>query len=494
MTGRDLSLIEGQLKATGSLYLINPQGIVVGPHGTITTGGRFVASTLNTIDKDFMNGANLTFTGTSGASVVNLGAISSTGGDVFLISRKLIVNDGRIQAAKGTAELDVGSNVLLQDASTGQQVFVDAGSHGTVVNAGSIRAAQISLQAADGNIYALGGKNSALRATGTVTRDGRAWLVASSGAVHAQGDVVATNADGSGGTVDTSAKTLDLRSATVKAGQWNIESPSLTIDPGTAQALSRSLSAGTSVTATTTGTATGSGGIDVAASINWRGDASLALDADKNVTIKPRVTLANRGAGDLTLRADAAGVDNDSGIINEGRIDWSHSTGIVSALYDMSGIYTPGATQSNPRWSATAFSGLLTQITGYRLINSFDDLENISADLAGNYALGKDISLSSGQFTSIGVGTQSAFTGQFDGMGHSIDSLTMHPPSTDAVQSEGMFYAIGSAGVVRNVNLTNADVDVDLLFGFGGGLGILAGSNAGLITHVNTGGYYCTQL
>jgi len=45
VTGGSPSAIFGRLNATGSVYVINPQGIVVGPSGVIATGGRFVAST-----------------------------------------------------------------------------------------------------------------------------------------------------------------------------------------------------------------------------------------------------------------------------------------------------------------------------------------------------------------------------------------------------------------------------------------------------------------
>ncbi len=483
VTGRDLSLIEGQLKATGSVYLINPQGIVVGPHGTITTGGRFVASTLDTSNSDFLSAGNATFAGTSGASVVNLGKISSTGGDVFLISRNLVANGGTLQATKGSAELDVGANVLLQDSSSGQQVFVDAGSKGTVVNTGAIRAAQISLQAADGNIYALAGRSGALRATGTATRAGEVWLVADSGAVHANGTIIAKNADGTGGTVSTRAKTLDFSGATVQASQWTIDSPNLTIDSGDARAVSRSLSDGTSVTVATTGTTaadgtvTNVGDITLGSSIDWGGSASLALNAAGSVTIQPYVTLANRGTGDLTLRADAAGIDNGSSVTNHGTIDWSRSTGLVSALYDMNGTYTPGTLKSNAQWRAPEYSGYQTQITGYELVNSFSDLQNIGANLAGNYALGEDLELNGNEQDGTIGGT---FTGQLDGMGHSIDSVYMRfdygTPDT------GLFYEIGSAGVVRNFNLTNFGFDTA---GYGGITGVLAGINDGLITHVS---------
>ncbi|MFL6701286.1 MAG: filamentous hemagglutinin N-terminal domain-containing protein, partial [Paraburkholderia graminis] len=81
VTGGSPSSILGKLNATGSVYLINPQGVVVGPQGVVTTGGRFVASTLDTDNASFMSGGALTFSGQSDQRVVNLGHIGSTNGD-----------------------------------------------------------------------------------------------------------------------------------------------------------------------------------------------------------------------------------------------------------------------------------------------------------------------------------------------------------------------------------------------------------------------------
>lgn len=486
VTGKSLSSIEGLLKGTGSVYLINPQGIVIGATGKVITGGRFVASTLDTSNTAFMSGGPLTFTGAGTGSVVNLGSISSTGADVFLISGKAIANAGQIQAANGSAELDVGSSILLQDASSGQQVFVNSGSHGSVMNAGAILAAQISLQAADGNIYALAGKSSAVRATGTATRNGQVWLVAPSGAVHAQSELDAYNVNGTGGTVTTTAKTLDIGKASAKAAQWVLNSGCVTLTSGMVPALTNSLGRGTAVTVNATNATKGSGNIAVNASMAWTGNASLTFNAANSVSLASGVTLANTGAGNLTLRADAASVDNGSGVVNRGTIDWSHSSGTVTALTDMTGSYTPGTIKTNASWRAPVYSGLKTQFTAYKLINSFADLENISQGLTANYALGKDIALGDNIVTPIGDATATAFSGQFDGMGHTIDGVRFIPESA-ASPYEGMFYAIGTSGVVRNLNLTNANVHL-FLSDFGGGLGLLAGLNAGLITHVTTAG------
>ncbi|WP_025600256.1 two-partner secretion domain-containing protein [Burkholderia sp. WSM2230] len=496
VTGGSPSAILGRLSATGSLYVINPQGIVVGPSGVISTGGRFVASTLDVCNCAFMTGSSaLTFSGDSAASVINLGKVSSSGGDVFLIARRAAINAGTITAPNGTAELAVGETVLLQDSASSKQVFVQTGSQGTVVNKGAIDAAQVSLQAADGNVYALAGGGTRIRATGTASRNGHVWLVADSGRVEQFGKIAASNADGSGGTVDTQAAQLTFgRHAVVDAGRWHLSTPAFTIDDVAVHALQRSLNAGTSVDVTTTGANGATGDLSVASSLRWSGPASLTLAAYHDVSVTTGTTIANAGAGNLTLRADASGIDNGGSVINNGTIDWSKSTGIVSALYDMNGSYSPGTLVANPVWSAPLYSGLVTQITGYQLVNSVTDLQNIQNNLAGNYALGKDIdgsnfafvTLAQTPFPGVPIMFTGQFTGQFDGMWHTISNVL---PSDLAIFGE-----IGATGVVRDVNvnsnvsLTAPPETLPL------GAGILAFYNYGTIANVFTSGAFGTQV
>jgi filamentous hemagglutinin family protein len=119
VTGGSPSAILGNLSATGSLYVINPQGVIVGTSGVISTGGRFVASTLDICNDNFAKDGNeLTLRGQSDASVTNFGRITSSGGDVILIARHAVINAGSISAPNGTAELAAGETVLLQDSSS----------------------------------------------------------------------------------------------------------------------------------------------------------------------------------------------------------------------------------------------------------------------------------------------------------------------------------------------------------------------------------------
>ncbi|PMS20908.1 filamentous hemagglutinin [Trinickia dabaoshanensis] len=490
VTGATPSSIMGALTGTGAVYLINPQGIVVGPTGTISTGGRFVASTLDVDNAAFMAGGAMTLSGTGSGAVVNFGKIGSTSGDVFLIASSAVQNVGSIDAPQGTAELATGRTALLQDSSTGRQVFVQAGSGGSVVNAGQITAAQASLQAADGNIFAMSGNHEAIRATGTATRDGHVWLVADSGTLFSIGQVEAKNADGSGGAVDTSARAIhfDWPGTTVRAGQWNLATPAFTLGAGAANAFSRSLAAGTSVAVETTGA---TGDIDVAANVDWTGSASLSLSAYRNVRVAPGVTLRNLGVGSLTLRADASAIDNGGGVANAGTIDWSKSTGVVNLYRDMTGAYSAGTLLGNPSWTASPDQGIVTQIGAYKLVNSLADLESVSHDLAGNYALGRDLAFNGNYIDQIGGAAP--FTGQFDGLGHTLAGVSIKGGYDGAYYGWGgpLIGTIGATGVVRNLNLSNGDGGVGHCYASSCYLGVLASENDGLIARTySSGGFY----
>ena len=193
VTGNVPSSINGVLSATGSVYLVNPSGVVVGPTGIVKTGGSFVASTLDVKDAEFRAGGSLTFSGNSNASVVNLGKIGASNGDVVLIARQ-VRNDGSLTARNGTAAMASGSEVVLSDGSLGNgKVLVRRPAQdGEIRNSGAIRAAEVELRANGGNIYALAGNTGrAIKATGIASKGGRIFLTAEGGSVTVTQKVVA---------------------------------------------------------------------------------------------------------------------------------------------------------------------------------------------------------------------------------------------------------------------------------------------------------------
>ncbi len=193
VTGNVPSSIDGLVSATGSVYLVNPAGVVVGPSGVVKTGGSFVASTLDVKDADFQAGGALTFSGNSNASVVNLGKIGASKGDVVLIARQ-VRNDGSLTARNGSVAMASGSEVVLSDGSLGNgKVLVRRPAQdGEIRNSGAIRAAEVELRANGGNVYALAGNTGgAIRATGFASKGGRIFLTAEGGSVSVTQKLVA---------------------------------------------------------------------------------------------------------------------------------------------------------------------------------------------------------------------------------------------------------------------------------------------------------------
>ncbi len=226
VTGGNISQIDGRLNATGSVYLINPQGVVIGPGGKVVTNGSFVASTRDVDSSAFMSGGPLTADGSSNGDVVNAGTITSSTGDAILVGRS-VTNSGTISAPNGTAKLAAGNQIILQPVG-GDFGIVVAGGTGDATNSGTIKAAQAALAAAGGNVYALAANNGGLiSATGTKTVDGHVWLTANSGTAQVSGSVTAQNADGSGGTVTVRATTISVP-GTVDASAHNRASSAVT--------------------------------------------------------------------------------------------------------------------------------------------------------------------------------------------------------------------------------------------------------------------------
>jgi filamentous hemagglutinin family protein len=147
VTGGYVSKIDGALTATGSLLLINPNGVIVGRDGTIDTGGSFLASTRDVTNSDFLDGGDLTFRGAGTAEIVNMGKVSSLGGDVVFLAHQ-IRNEGTIEAPNGTAGLTAGVEILLRDRTLDDgKILVRAGQAGNgVTHDGVIRGANPTFQ------------------------------------------------------------------------------------------------------------------------------------------------------------------------------------------------------------------------------------------------------------------------------------------------------------------------------------------------------------
>ena len=502
VTGTSVSAIAGELGATGSVYLINPNGVVIGPGGRVITNGDFVASTRDISNQNFLNGQTRKFSGESAGTVVNQGKIVSVDGSVVLIGQA-VNNSGCITAAKGTVGLAAGNTVLLQPENGAGRIFVQTGT-GDVTNSGAIAAAAAELRAADGNVYALAGNTTGLiTATGSQVIHGQVWLTSDSGSVNLQDRIAAKNNAGTGGTitatggnvslsggaalvadgtvggtvnliaantttvdgmisalgqsqggfVDTSGRHVVIGAAakvsTAAAngtfGQWLIDPTDYTIAATggdiTGAALSTELASSNVTILSSQGVGGTSGNINVNDAVSWSTNTTLTLSADANININANLTATGNTAGlVLTPNTGSAG-----GTVN-------FNGGVIT----LSG--------SGPSLTIAGNS--------YTVINSAATLQGLGS--TGYYALGSDIDLSTiSNFSPIGE--SAAFTGTFNGLGHTISNLTEN--NSDAFA--GLFGQVGGGSVVENVGLVGGSITDTNATSIVGGL---VGVNNGTVT------------
>lgn len=117
-------------------------------------------------------------------------------------------------------------------------------------------------------------------------------------------------------------------------------------------------------------------------------------------------------------------------------------------------------------------------------LTSIEQLQAISANLAGNYALGGSINATATATWNAGsgfepIGSQDhPFTGTLDGRGYEVVGLTINREDTELV---GLFAVVGSAGLIRDITLVGGTVS-----GLGP-VGAVAGVNHGTLQDIQQG-------
>ena len=164
-----VSSILGTINATGSLFIANPNGVIIGSGAAINVGQQFLAAAADINPADFMNGTYKFTVGTG--EVWNVGAIKA-GADVILVGAK-VVNAGTVQAADQIAFGGFGKTpVTVADNVAGGSISFaldSVATGGTVVNTGTVQNAAgpaIAITAATGSFTA---RKDDGTGTGTVT-------------------------------------------------------------------------------------------------------------------------------------------------------------------------------------------------------------------------------------------------------------------------------------------------------------------------------------
>ncbi|MBT0670081.1 filamentous hemagglutinin N-terminal domain-containing protein [Novosphingobium profundi] len=492
VTGDTASTIAGAITATGSVYLVNPNGIAITSSGTVQTGGNFVASTLDIADEDFLAG-KLAFTG-SGASrkVSNAGTISAGSGAFVALLGGAVANSGTIRVplgklAMGSGEqiaLDLNGDNFLQVAVpsalvTGEGALLD--NSGTiVVTGGAVVLKAAVLKDAVRNVINMSGTinaDSAVGDAGTIHLIGGADTASMAGTVTVSGTLSAqaTGAGGNGGFIETSGEHVDLSGIAVSTlaangttGTWLIDPTDFTVAASggdlTGDALSSQLASSNVTILSSQGASGSTGTITIDDAVTWSAN-TLTLDAYGDVDINAVMT-ASGTAGFAAIVGDTAldGTGSDSGSLNFG-LGSGGFTGVLNLA-------------STGSFSLNGQDYTILTSLGEEGSTTGRDLQGIQGDLAGYYVLGSAIDASATAswndgtgFAPIGSGS-GTFSGSLLGLGHTISDLTIASTS-DYI---GLFGYASASSTIASLGLVDASVGTT-----GSYVGALAGFSAASI-------------
>ncbi|MCQ4331538.1 filamentous hemagglutinin N-terminal domain-containing protein, partial [Stutzerimonas stutzeri] len=293
--GGSASQILGKLDANGQVWLLNPNGVVIGKGAEVNVGG-LVASSLQISDEDFLAGKTALSAGAGAGAVINQGSIKAAEGGVVALIGPQVSNSGNIHTPGGSTVLAAGDKVALDFNGDGLvSVNIERGVLDALVqNEGHISAdggvVALSARSADAALSSVINNTGIIEAKGLVERGGRILLDgdADGGLTQVAGVLDVSSEHGQGGDITVTGERIALSDATLDAGG-----------------------------------ATGGGTIKVGG--GWQGkDASVAnaseVTVEKNVTVKADATengdggtvvfwsdKDNRFAGNISVRGGKQG-------------------------------------------------------------------------------------------------------------------------------------------------------------------------------------------
>ncbi|MGB7978239.1 MAG: filamentous hemagglutinin N-terminal domain-containing protein [Chlamydiales bacterium] len=202
------SAIFGRLSSNGAVYLINPNGILIGPNGSVEAMS-FIGSTMDLLDRDFLEARGLCFQGGGLGEIVVQGEAKTAGGDLILISRR-VNNGGNLTADGGDVALLSGTKILIQPL--GKRLIYIAPAAGVELDALKVLASP----------YETAIRHSGkIEARMVVSRGGEVYLIADEGASEVSGTIVAAKGD-KGGHVEVLGERVHL------VGQARIDASGMT--------------------------------------------------------------------------------------------------------------------------------------------------------------------------------------------------------------------------------------------------------------------------
>lgn len=491
VTGAEFSTLDGMLNATGQVFIINPNGVLIGANARMTVGG-LLASTLEIDNQRFLN-SDYMFAARSGSGstpVTNAGTINAIDGGYVVMLSNNVRNNGTIDVPSGHVLMGAGSQATLYLGDQSLLGYrIDAGSAAALVdNGNTIRAngGQVTL-AARGLSGASQLASAAVNNSGIIEartlKGQRGAIVLSadmqSGKVSVTGKLDASAQTGAGGTIDTSAAVVSIGStASVstgsvsgKTGLWTITSGSPVIgldqDSISNTVLNSTLDNSNITVIASEGDAAKSGTLSVDGAIAAQGKNKLVLTAAHDLLINAPVSV---GSGGLVAFAGSKGT-------GEGKVIVARDARVSAGDGGPIDIYTNVSDYKD----TSGYDGFIT--SPYRLwmlVNNVRQLQDMETNLSGNYALGRDIDAAEtaswnggAGFAPIGHSFGREFKGILDGQNHIISSLVINRPGSNYLGLFGM-----SEGEIKNLGLVDAKVTGAY------DVGTFAGTNSGKLDNV----------
>ena len=320
VVGNDPSAIHGNLSANGTVFLINPHGILFGRGSNVNVGG-LVASTLNLSDDDFEAG-RYRFSGRGNGTVVNQGVIRAADGGYVALLGAGVTNQGDVVAQKGTVALAAGRSLTLDMAGDRLlSVSVDEGTVNALVENGGLLQADggrviMTTQAASSLMSNAVNNTGVIQARTLENRNGTILLLGGTqtGTMQVGGTLDASAPNGGdGGFIETSAASVKISGVNVttaaargKTGTWLIDPLDFTIgsDPGdNMSGIDLSLALGDNDVIITNAPGVGNGDIFVEDAVTWGTTNTLFLRASRDVIISGDITTTN-GSLDVSFGRD----------------------------------------------------------------------------------------------------------------------------------------------------------------------------------------------
>lgn len=422
----------------------------------------------------------------SGNVIIQTLATGAGNGDIF-------VNDAVTWNSSNSLTLNAVRDVNV-NATIKSSVYISGtnpGNAGDVaINAGRDIVLGVAGTAIDASVGTDGGGTTTGRGGDvTLTAGGRISGASSgistnvykyqAGGTGSRGGNVAMTANGgdvSIGAINTSTSQNDAGGAVGNAGNVTISaSGSITVNAITARANGPANNSGT--------TTVGNGGT---VSLIAKGGGVTINGAIDVRAIQGVATSVGQG-GTTFIRADANGTCLSTSV-NCSTVVFGGVGSVTTSGTGRTDIYYNPTTYAAPTDYSAQVSGAST---AWMLVNDVGSeiggvrgLQAINTNLAGSYAVGKNVEASSSSgwnagegFVPIGNGAQ--FTGNFDGLGRTINNLTINRPSTTYV---GLFGSAGVGSVIKNAGMVGGSVSGSQF------VGALVGYNNGTISNSSATG------